>query len=201
MRYCSAVVIAALTSLLAGCHLFAPVNLPPMQSYGLTSTAVPAATSPRTTKTIIVNLPIADAEFDSDKMIYEMTPYNLRHYADHQWIALPSYMLTPILANALRAQGYFKAVVSAPFAGVSDYFLDTRLISLKQSFLQPVSQEIVVLQETLENGVNNQAVASRQFSIRISAPGNNAYAGVVAANKAVNLLSRQIAVWVVAGAK
>ena len=201
MRYCSAIAVTITTLSLAGCHLFAPVNLPPMQSYGLTSAAIPAATSPRSTKTIIVNLPIADAEFDSDRMIYELTPYNLRNYADHQWIALPSYMLTPILANALRAQGYFKVVVSAPFAGVSDYYLDTRLICLKQSFLQPVSQEIVVLQETLVNGVTNKAMASKQFSVKIPAPGNNAYAGVVAANKAVNLLGRQIAVWVVRAGK
>lgn len=198
MRIFKGISLIFLSFLMLGCHLLAPVNLPPMQNYSLMDTGVISALQePRSTKIILVNLVIADPGFDSSKMIYEMTPYDLRSYADHQWVSTPSSMLTPLLANAIRARGYFKAVVLAPFSGISDYYLDTRLVSLKQNFLQPVSQEELMLQETLINALTNQVIASKSFNITIPAPGNNAYAGVVAANHGVNILSSQIAGWVI----
>lgn len=191
-------VVVFSVSLLIGCHLFAPVNLPPMQNYSLSNAhPVLAMQSARASKIILVNFPMADAGFDSNKMMYEKTPYNLQSYADHEWVSPPSTMLLPLLADALRVQGYFKAVVVAPFSGASDYYLNTRLVSLKQSFLQPVSHEELVLQVILVNTLTNQVIASKQFSVTVPAPGNDAYAGVVAANMAVNALSRQIAVWVI----
>lgn len=197
MRIFKGLILIFSVSLLMGCHLFAPVNLPPMQSYSLTNTHfVLAQSSVHSSKTILVNFPIADSGFDSNKMIYEKMPYSLESYADHEWVSPPSTMLLPLLAEGLRAQGYFKAVVAAPFLGASEYYLNTRLVTLKQSFLQPVSREELVLQETLVNALTGQVIASKQFSMIVSTPGNDAYAGVKAANTAAHALSQQIAVWV-----
>ncbi|PHQ81142.1 MAG: hypothetical protein COB66_02950 [Coxiella sp. (in: Bacteria)] len=190
--------VLTLSALLAGCGLSSPVKMNTVRTYSLTSvTPTKLAQRSRSSRTLLVTLPIPDAGFGSNQLIYKPLPYDFRYYADHQWAAPPAQMLLPLLSQAVRNQGYFKAVVATPFSGITDYHLDTRLISLAQNFLRPTSREQLVLQETLASNATNKVIASKQFSIYVSAPANNAYGGVVAANKAVSVLTGQVARWVI----
>ena len=188
-------VIAGLaTVLLVACG---PIHVPQEKTYVLSSPAeVATLERSRTQKTLLVSLPTPNPGFDTNAMVYELTPYNLQFYADHQWAAPPAQMLLPVLAQLIRHQGYFKAVVATPYGGVADYYLDTRLIVLQQEFLQPMSRVHLVLQETLTDTSTNEIIASKQFVIYEEAPGNNPYSGVVAANKALQLIGAKVAEWV-----
>lgn len=190
--------LLCLCFLMASCGLTSPIKLPPVYTYTLSS-VLPTKQSSRhhTSASLLVGMPVASAGFDSNHIVYEPLPFDLRAYANHQWAAPPPQMLMPLLAQAVRNQGYFKAVVTVPYSGMSQYHLETQLVALKQSFLKPVSAEIVTLQATLVNSQTHQVVASRQFSSTIKAPGNDPYSGVVAANQGVKQLTLQIARWVV----
>lgn len=201
MRYLQQACLCGVALLLAGCGLSTPVKLAEMHTYNLSGVKVTAAARRhRTDKTLLVSLPMPDPGFASSKMIYEPIPFNLRSYANHQWAAPPAQMILPMLAQSIINQGYFKAVVTTPFVGLSNYRLDSRLVSFTQDFLRPNSREHVVLQETLTNSTTNEVIASKQFSVYVPALQNNPYSGVVAANRAVDILGNQIAAWTVTAA-
>ncbi len=198
MKYLQLIGLIILAVALAGCGLSTPVNLPEMHVYNLSAVKPTInAQQHRSNKTLLVSLPIPDPGFESNKMIYEPLPFSLRGYASHQWAAPPAQMVLPMLAQSIINQGYYKAVVTTPFTGMTNYRLDTRVISFTQDFTQPTSREHVVLQETLINSATSEVVASRQFSVYVPAPQNNPYSGVVAANRAVAVLGNEIAGWAV----
>lgn len=200
MKKLSVLATVTATMILASCGLSTPVKLPEMRTYTLDSVKPTAmASRHRSQSTLLVSLPVPDPGYASSAMIYEPIPFDLRQFADHQWAAPPAQMLMPLLAQAITNQGYFKGVVTTPYTGVLNYRLDSRLIALNQTFLQPTSRVHLVLQETLTNNDSNKVIASRRFSLFVPAPGNDPYSGVVAANKAARVLSGQIARWVVKG--
>lgn len=198
MRILSLASVISATIILSGCGLSTPVQLNELRTYTLNSVQPTSqASRHKSSRTLLISLPIPDPGYASNAMIYEPIPFDLRHFADHQWAAPPAQMLMPLLAQAVSNQGYFKSVMTTPFVGVYNYRLDSRLIALNQSFLQPQSRVRLVMQETLTNNSTNQVIASQRFSMTVPAPGNDPYSGVVAANQAARVVTGQIARWVV----
>lgn len=189
--------IAITTLLLSACGLSTPVKLPPESFYAISSSYIPVPKHTKTSLTILVSQVVADSGYQSSNMLYVQQAYKLRKFANHRWIAPPAEMLLPLLAQRLRAYGYFKAVVVPPFSGVTNYHLDTRLIILQQEFLQPTSLVRLVMQATLVNNVTNRVVASRRFQAMVSAPENNPYSGVLATNKASQIIAKRISKFVI----
>jgi cholesterol transport system auxiliary component len=177
--------------MLSACSL-SPVKIPPMAKFTLSPSVVLKPAGRQSNKTLLVSTPVASAGYNTKQMQYMMTPYQLQAFAHNQWVAPPAQMLTPIFAAAIRSQKFYKAVVEPPFSGLTDYNLQTQLMSFDQNFMQPVSRFVMVVQASLVNNATNRVVASRRFKVVMPAPGNNPYAGVLAANKAVAKLSRAL---------
>lgn len=176
----------------------APIRVKPTVTYSIMN--LKATRSPiraKTRKTILVSLPVASPGYQSNKMIYENIPYRLLSYVNNEWVAPPANMLLPLIAQSLRNKGYFKAVVTSPFSGVTTYRLDTQLLMLQQEFLQPVSQVRLMMQVTLINNSTDQVIASKRFQIKMKAPENNPYSGVLATNKAASQVTQQISNFVI----
>ena len=179
-----------------------PIHTKPVHTYALSElkkTAQPRNTKSRST--LLVSNPTAAPGYQTEAMIYMMTPYELKSYADNRWVAPPAQMILPLLLSALRAQGYFYAVVSPPFSGITNLRLDTQLVKMQQEFLLPTSRVRMVIQAQLINNTTNRIVASRRFETVVSAPENNPYSGVRSANKAVAVLSQKIARFCVRSAR
>lgn len=184
--------------IILGAFLFltacSPIAVPPESTYAITS--LKNQTLPVRAKTklsLLVTVPSANPGYQTNDMVYMLSPYRLQSYADHSWVAPPTQMLMPIFVDAIRQAGYFANVVMAPFSGVTNYRLDTRLIKLQQEFMTPTSQVQLVVEATLINNTSNVVVATRRFSAAIPAPDNNPYSGVLAANIAAANVSQQIA--------
>lgn len=190
------VIILALA--LAGCGVLSPAKIPTQSIYALNAyQSVKAPRGYKTRKTLLVSLPLADPGFQTTKMVYINVPYKLKAFANSRWVSPPAQMILPILAQRVRHAGYFYAVVTPPFVGLTDYRLDTRLIALQQEFLQPISQEKLVIQANLVSNRTNRVVASRRFQAIVPAQANNAYSGVLAANKAAKIISAHITKFVI----
>ncbi len=191
-------VILVLTVFLGGCS-FSPVKIAPESNYTITqwpqNNAVQGQS--KSSKTILITTPVAAPGYESSNMIYVMVPYQLRSYANHHWVSSPAQLLLPLLANHVRARGYFKGVVTSPFSGGTSYQLNTQLLVLQQEFLQPESVVRLTMQATLLSGVTGKMIASRVFEAVIPAKNNNPYGGVLATNKAANQVLTQIAYWTV----
>jgi len=191
------VFIAAIALLLSACNPLSPVKLKPVSEYTITNTqSVLIPKHSKTRLTLLISQMVASSGYQSPGMVYVEVPYKLKMYANHRWVAPPAEMLMVLLAQQLRATGYFHAVVTPPFSGVANYRLDTQLLALQQEFLQPVSSIRLVMRVSLVSSSSNRVVASRRFQVRVSAPKNNPYDGVLATNKAARILCQRIAKFV-----
>lgn len=190
-------IIIIVSSLLMSACSLSPVKTPDVATYTLNPIAATFSHWHKTQKTILVSKPEANPGYDSDSMRYMVTALKLQSYAINRWVAPPAQMFAPILTTALANQHYFKAVVEPPFSGITDYNVQTQIVRFEQNFLQPVSRFMFTLQVNLVNNSSNRIVASQRFNVVVPAPDNNPYAGVVAANKAADLMSQKVAQFVV----
>lgn len=171
-----------------------PIKTHPLTTYTL-CTFNPPKLSPKvkTHLTLLVSNPSANPGYQSAAMLYMRSPYQLQAYANNRWVAPPAQMIQPLLIQALRNTRYFEAVVSPPFAGIAQYHLDTQVLKLHQEFLVPASQIRFAVQATLINNKTGKVMGSRLFEALIPAPNNDPYSGVLAANRAAEVISKQIA--------
>ena len=185
---------------LSGC--LGPAKVPPVSSYTISTLhtqKIPTRAHSR--RSLLVTSMIADPGYQTADMVYVNVPYRLKSFAQNRWIAPPSQLLQSLLIEKIRQAGYFAAVVTPPFSGSTPYRLDTRLLKLQQEFLQPTSQLVMQIQATLINTKSNRIIKSQRFTIQLPARQNTPYAGVLATNKAANLLLRKVARMVIANAR
>lgn len=141
---------------------------------------------------IAVGMPRAQPGFDTSQIAYVQQPHELNYYAVNRWADTPAHMLAPLLAQALEQSGGFRAVVKVPSAITPDIRLDTELIRLQQDFGTHPSAVQVTLRVQLTDVRSNRVLATRQFDETENAPSENAYGGVIAANRALQRILDQL---------
>ena len=176
---------------LVGCD---PVVVSPMYYYQLDDLKpVKLLKRSKAHVSISVVMSIPNPGYETTAMIYTLTPYELSCYANSRWVAPPSDMLMSLLIQALRQTGHFYAVVSPPFVWMTSYRLNTRLLKLQQEFFFPVSHIRLAMEASLIKSGTDHVVADSLFEVLIPTPTNNPYGCVLAANKAVAIISHRIA--------
>lgn len=188
------ILLLSVLMMLLGCS---PVQLPNIATYTLASKTVKEPVRTKTAKIIAVSMPTASSGFETVNMAYVMTPYELQYFTRNRWVAPPAQMLVPIMVQALRSRGYYKAVIPPTVLTPSDYRLNLQVLKLQQEFLLPTIQMRVEIQAIFSSGKTNQVIASKQFSELVNVESKTPYAGVIAANRAVSNLTKEIADWVI----
>jgi len=199
-RSARTVILSLLAIVLTACSLFPAGRNTPPHTYLLsldTSPGNPPAASGGTgAETLLVNLPRAQAGFDTPHIVYLRHPYTINYYANNQWVDTPSRMLAPLLVQAMEKTGCWRVAVQMPVAVQGDYRLDTEIVHLQQEFFSQPSRVRLTLQVQLVELPGQSVIATRQFEILEDAPSEDAYGGVIAANHAVDKLLDQMADWV-----
>jgi len=144
---------------------------------------------------IQLNPPQAEPGFETPRMVYLKRPYELEYFATNQWADTPANMFAPLLAQSLSQSGIWRDVVLLPSLVPGDYRLDIYGFALQQEFLRSPSQVRVTARAQLVDLKQATIVGMQRFESIESAPSENAYGGVVAANRAVAVLLNQITVW------
>ena len=146
---------------------------------------------------LLVSAPQAEPAFDTPRMVYLTRPHEVSYYATNQWAETPARMIGTLLLRSLEKSGLWRVVVPIPSSVHGDYRLDTQGLVLQQEFSQKPSQvrlgfslQLVVLHDQLVLG-------SRRFEVVENAPTDDAYGGVLAANRAVSALLEQVTDWMV----
>lgn len=171
---------------ISACSLLQPAAPPTPNFYaleGVSAKAKPVA--PASAPTLIVSPPHAAAGFDSQRIIYLREPYKLAHFAQSEWIEPPARMLAPLIVDAIVKTGAFRAVVLTPSTAAGDLRLDSTIIRLQQDFRSQPSTVRFTLRATLIDENTRRVVAWREFDQSVLSTSEDAYGGVIAANRAL----------------
>ena len=171
-------------------QLFIFVNL----TFSSTETS-PIASGTMRTGILLINVPRAQAGFDTQRMAYVMRPHEVQYYARNQWADSPTRMLLPLLVQALERTETWQTVVQMPSTVQGDYRLDIENLLLQQEFLTQPSRVHVSLRMQLIELQDHRPIATYAFTVVEEAPNDDAYGGAIAANRAVGKLLGQIADW------
>jgi cholesterol transport system auxiliary component len=144
---------------------------------------------------LVVNVPVGQPGFDTPRMAYKQRPYEVSYYATHQWVDPPARMLTSLLVQVLEQASYWRAVIPMPTSVRGDYRIDIDQVALVQDFLQKPSQVRVTLRIQIIKLPEYLVLGTRLFDVAEEAPNDDAYGGVVAANRGVERLVKEVAGW------
>lgn len=155
---------------------------------GARNAATPALSMPRaavTGPTLIVSPPHAAAGFDSQHIMYVRHANQLEYFAHNEWVDTPARMLAPLIVAAVASSGAFHAVAQTPSPATGEMRLDVEILRLQHEFLATPSQARIALRVYLVESATRRVIASREFEAAVAATSEDAYGGVVAANRAV----------------
>ena len=112
----------------------------------------------------------------------------LEYFAHNEWIDTPARMLAPLIVAAVEDTGAFRAVVQTPSTATGEIRLDTEILHFQHEFLGTPSQVRFTLRAYLVESATRRVIASRGFEAAVPATSEDPYAGVVAANRAVQMV-------------
>ncbi len=148
---------------------------------GVPRTARPGEEAP---VPISVATPRAVPGLEGRGIVYVQREPEIRYFARSEWVDSPARMLAPLLAQALEANGAFH-VVNGAAGEPARLRLETDLVRLQQEFTARPSQVRLVLRAQLADAAGRRTLGDREIEIVESAPSDDPYGGVVAANAAV----------------
>jgi len=179
--------------LLAGCGILQTSQVENHRLYLLDSSPSVKTDYPKRHAVLAVSMPRARPGFDTPRMAYLRQPHELEYFAVNQWADAPSRMLGPLLVQTLDQTGNFKAIVLNPSVVSADLRLDTELVRLQQDFGTKPSRVRFTLRAQLIDVAGKRVIAARVFDETVNALQDDAYGGVIAANRAVQGVLIQLA--------
>lgn len=149
---------------------------------------------------VVVAVPQVAAILNTPRMAYVTRRYGIRYFAHNEWADTPANMLAPMMVSALQSSGRFAAVLQQPVDVPAGLRLNSTLIRFQQDFTVHPSRLDLALRARLINLGTQRVVATRVFVLSRPAAKDDPYAGVVAANAAVQALLKQLTQFCVAHA-
>jgi len=133
---------------------------------------------------ILVAAPRAAPGLEGRDLLFLERPHEIRRYARSEWVEPPARMLEPLLARALERGGFRVVLEGQPGPHLR---LETELVALRQEFLSRPSQVRLGVRLRLL-APDGRLLAERELEAQEAAPSDDAYGGVLAANRAVSRL-------------
>jgi cholesterol transport system auxiliary component len=171
---------------LSACALSGRSPQPPTATFLLEGTPTETAVTTAATGLVLtVSMPIAAPAFASPRMAYVEQPYRIDYFSRNEWADAPTRMLRTVLTQQLTDSGLFRYVI-AEAAGVDENVrLDTYLDELVQVFSESASEVHLSIRFDLIDVAHRSILLSETISVTEPASARNPYAGVVAANRAL----------------
>jgi cholesterol transport system auxiliary component len=179
-------VITLCAGVVFGCALSGRPESAPVATFVLQG-AASTVVAPNTTTGPVLKIATPDAApaYASSRMAYIEQPYRVDYFARNEWADPPSRMLKTLLTQQLSNSGLFRFVFSDS-AGVDEALrLDSELIELVQAFNDTSSEVRVTIRFDLVDVAQRAILLSETISASEPAATRDPYAGVVAANAAV----------------
>jgi cholesterol transport system auxiliary component len=133
--------------------------------------------------------------FDSSDMAYIRHAHEIEYFAHHRWVDTPARMLEPLLVQAAEQTGVFGSVSQAGSRARADLRLDSRLLHLLQFCRLEPSELQLALRLSLVDVATGRVLGERTLSVAEPLATRTPYAGVEAANRAVERLMTDVELW------
>lgn len=134
--------------------------------------------------------------FSGTDIVYSDMRYGQNSYAYSRWSDSPANMLLVIFQEALEKSGGYMAVVPYSSQSRTDLLLESTLIDFSQHINDDgTSNGTVRMRFNLIDNRIKRVIASRDFVTRAPASSVNAIGAVVALNKAVADLTKELVEW------
>jgi cholesterol transport system auxiliary component len=185
-------VLGASTLALTACSL-GPIKTPPVAQYFLQPLDIHMkyAYHRGRPKTILMASIQSAPGYQTNAMHYVITPYQLQSFSTHTWISPPAKLWQPLLETAL-SHAQVGIIVHTPTPANTDYRLDIRLDKFEQNFQKPQSVFVMQATVTLQNIHTGYVTGAKTFDVTLPAQKNTPYAGVLAANRVVSEMDKDI---------
>lgn len=144
---------------------------------------------------LLITQPKAQAGFDTARMAYLLRPYEVSYYGYNQWADTPARMLQRIMVENFEKTGQWRAVLQTPGTVPAHYRLDFDNLVLEQQFFYNPSRVRLALRAQIVETKTQSILATRSFELFETAPTDDPYGGVIAANHATEKLIKEIAEW------
>ena len=142
---------------------------------------------------ILVSVPRAHGGYDSSRIAYMKEDYGLRYYTRSRWADTPARMLAPLLADAIQSTGQFQALYATSGSVAADMRLDTELIRFHQDFRSLPSEMHITLRAQLIDLASGKVLATLLVDRSMAADTDDAFGGVVAANRLLGQVLDELA--------
>ncbi len=127
MKQLTWVMACSLLSMMCACG-----SVPPTYYYKIDYEVAHAQNSAVHPVTIGVSQFGADVLYESDKIVYRDSPYEVQFYHYRRWIAPPKQIVTEKTYQQFRASGMFQRVVRLPSTFQIDYVLKGRITAFEE---------------------------------------------------------------------
>jgi cholesterol transport system auxiliary component len=144
---------------------------------------------------LLITQPKAQAGFDTARMAYLLRPYEVNYYAVNQWADTPARLLHRIVVENLDKTGQWSAVLQGASSVRAQYRLDCDNLVLEQQFFSRPSRVRLALRAHIIDLKTSAILATQYFELFETAPSEDAYGGVQAANHASAKLLIELAAW------
>jgi cholesterol transport system auxiliary component len=165
----------------------------PMSTYLLEAQPAAVRAVPRGDLALAVSMPRARPGFDTAQMAYLRRAHELQYFASNRWAAAPAQMLGPQITQALERSGAWRSVVHNPSAASANLRLDSELVRLVQDFTTQPSRVRITLRAELIETASGRVLGAREFDEVETAPSDDPYGGVLAANRGLARLLGKLA--------
>jgi cholesterol transport system auxiliary component len=128
-------------------------------------------------------------------MAYSAREHEVNYYTRNQCADTPAQMVLPLLVQAVERTKIWETVVQMPSTVRGDFQLDTENLELVHEFMQQPSRVRLKLRMQLIGLREHRPLATREFTVVEEASSEDPYGGVVAANRAVGELLKQVTGW------
>lgn len=192
----------ALTFAIAGCSLLpaakpAPTprlfTLEPDFERAIVSSA-PLAVPGEPTVAIAIAEPRASAGFESPRMAYVTRAHEIQYFTRHRWVEPPARLLRPLLARALERSGRWRPT---PIGRGTEATLrlETEIVALQQEFTTRPSRIRMRRRAELFEARSGRPLVATEIEAIEPTDSEDAYGGVVAANRAVARVLDTLVTW------
>ena len=144
---------------------------------------------------LLLSVPQPAPGFESQGMIYEQVPHELRSFVTSQWVDSPARMLAPLLTKSLEASETWGSVVLLPSLIRGNYRLDISQVALVQDFTRQPSHIRLTLRAQMMTVSDPRVIGTREFEFQEKASSEDAYGGVLAAQQAVRRFLANLNDW------
>ncbi len=180
---------------LAGCTALQPRQAESPSIYLLEARVAAVEQPAKAPQDIVlaVSMPRARSGYDTARIAYVRQAHEIDYFTKSRWADTPPRMLAPLVTRALEAHGAFRTVAQSPSSVPADVRLDTELIRLQHDFAQHPSRVEIALRAQLVDLRTRRVSATAEFEETENAPDDDAYGGVIAANRALQRLLVRLA--------